>query len=171
MSMTERTKLVLSGGLVSGLIGYATVIVVVSAFNILAGRSIFYTAAMFGSAMFYGLDDPAALQITAGPVLAYNMVHVLTFLAVGFFASWLVSLAERYPAAQYFVLVTLVFVAFHIFGGLLLFAEPLLGGGAWVTVGVAGIAASVTMGWYLLKIHPLLRQELKEIPMGDVPEE
>jgi hypothetical protein len=65
----------------------------------------------------------------------------------------------------------LVFVAFHIFGGLLLFAEPLLGGGAWVTVGVAGIAASVTMGWYLLKIHPLLRQELKEIPMGDVPEE
>ncbi len=169
--MTDRTKLILSGGLVSGLIGYATVIVVVSALNALTGRSIFHTAALFGSTMFYGLDDPAALQIQPGPVLAYNMVHVLTFLVVGFFASWLTSLAEQYPAAQYFVLVTLVFVAFHIFGALLLFAEPLLGGGAWVVVGLAGVAASITMGWYLLKTHPLLREELKKIPMGDVPGE
>lgn len=169
--MTERTRLVLSGGLVAGLIGYATVIVVVSALNVLAGRSIFHTAALFGSSMFYGLEDPAALQIEPGPVLAYNMVHVLTFLAIGLFVSWLVSLAERYPAAQYFVLVTLVFVAFHIFGGLLLFAGPLLGGGAWVIVGVAGVAAALAMGWYLLRIHPLLRRELKEIPMGDVPGE
>jgi hypothetical protein len=169
--MTEKTKLVLSGGLVSGLIGYATVIVVVSALNVLTGRSIFHTAALFGSSMFYGLEDPAALQIEPGPVLAYNMVHVLAFLAIGLFASWLVSVAERYPPAQYFILVTLVFVAFHIFGALLLFSEPLLGGGAWVIVGVAGVAAAATMGWYLMKTHPLLRQELREIPMGDVPSE
>jgi hypothetical protein len=169
--MTERTKLVLAGGLVSGLIGYATVVVLVGALNLVMGRSLFHTAALFGSVMFYGLEDPAALRIEAGPVLAYNMVHVLTFLAVGIFASWLVSLAERFPAAQYFILVVLVFIAFHVFAGLLLFAAPLLGGGAWLIVGVSGVVAAALMGWYLLRTHPLLRQELRDIPMGEVPAE
>ncbi|UCD23005.1 MAG: hypothetical protein JSW51_08005 [Gemmatimonadota bacterium] len=169
--MTERTKLILAGGLAAGLIGYAAVVVVVGAINVLMGRSLFHTAAMFGAAMFYGLEDPAALQISAGPVLAYNMVHVLTLLAVGLFASWLVSLAEEYPAAQYFILVALVFVAFHLFAALLLFAGPLLGGSAWIVVLVGGMAAAVAMGWYLLKTHPLLQKELREIPMGEVPTE
>ena len=169
--MTERTKLILTGGLAAGLIGYATVVVVVGVLNVLMGRSLFYTAAMFGSAMFYGLQDPATLQISAGPVLAYNMVHVLAFLAVGMLTSWLVSLAEQFPAAQYFILVVLIFVAFHLFAALLLFAGPLLGDGAWIVVGVGGITAAVLMGWYLLKTHPLLQQELKEIPMGEVPSE
>ncbi len=167
--MSERTKLVLAGGLASGLIGYAAVVVLVGALNLVMGRSPFYTAALFGSAMFYGLEDPAALQIEAGPILAYNMVHVLTFLVLGLLASWLVSLAERFPAAQYFILVVLIFVAFHVFAGLLLFAGPLLGGGAWLIIGASGVVAAALMGWYLLRIHPLLRQELKDIPMGEVP--
>jgi len=167
--MTERSKLILSGGLVAGLLGYGAVIVVVSVLNVVGGRSPFYTAALFGSVLFYGLHDPAMLQISAGPVLAYNMLHVLAFLLLGMLASWLVALAEKYPAAQYFVLVTLIFVAFHVFGALLLFAGPLLGRGAGLTVGLAGLVAAGAMGWYLLRVHPLLRRELKEIPMGDVP--
>ena len=98
--MTERSKLILSGGLFSGLIGYGTVVVVVSLLNVVRGESPFHTAAMLGSALFYGLDDPSALTIEAGPVLAFNMVHVLSFLAMGMFASWLISLAEKFPAAQ-----------------------------------------------------------------------
>jgi hypothetical protein len=168
--MTNRIRLILTGGLAAGLIGYVTVVVVVGALNVVMGRSLFHTAAMFGSAMFYGLDDPTTLQISAGPVLAYNMVHVLTFLAVGFLASWLVSLAEQFPAAQYFILVALVFIAFHLFVALLLFAGPLLGGSAWIVVLIGGVAAAVTMGWYLLKTHPLLQQELKDIPMGEAGE-
>jgi hypothetical protein len=168
--MTERTRLVLSGGLVSGLIGYATVVVVVSLFNVISGHSPFHTSALFGSVLFYGLEDPAALTIEPGPVLAYNMVHVLAFLTLGMLASWLVSLAEKYPYAQYFVLVVLIFVVFHVFAALMLFAGPLLGGRAWIIVGGAGVAAAILMGWYLLKIHPLLRRELREIPMGVVAE-
>jgi hypothetical protein len=67
--------------------------------------------------------------------------------------------------------VILIFVAFHVFAALLLFAEPLLGGGAWLIVGVSGVVAAGLMGWYLLKTHPLLQQELKDIPMGDVTAE
>jgi hypothetical protein len=32
---------------------------------------------------------------------------------------------------------------------------------------VSGVGAAVTMGWYLLRTHPILRQELKELPWGE----
>ncbi len=167
--MRAESKRVLLGGLYASLIGYGTAVVVVAAINVLAGRSPFHTAALFGSVLFYGLEDPARLHVAAAPVLAYNMLHMLVFLGLGFLASWLVTLAEKYPTAQYFVLVVLVAVGFHVFAGLLFFASPLLGNGAWLVVGLGTLAAAATMGWYLFRLHPALRRELREIPMGDAP--
>jgi hypothetical protein len=164
-----QTRDTLTGGLYAGVIGYATVVVVIAAINVLLGRSPFYTAALFGSALFYGLKDPATLVISAGPVLAYNGAHMLAFLGLGTGASWLVSKAERYPMAQYFIFFILIFVAFHVFGALGLFAEPLLGAAGWWQVGLGTLAAAVAMGWYLLRAHPHLRRELREIPMGETP--
>ncbi len=167
--MRAATRDILIGGLHAGLIGYGTVVVVIAALNLLAGRSPFYTAALFGAALFYGLKDSATLVVAPGPVLAYNMVHMVGFLGLGMGASWLVSLAERYPTAQYFILVLLVFVAFHVFAALGFFAHPLLGAVGWWQVGVGTLSAALLMGWYLWRGHPLLRRELRELPMGDVP--
>ncbi|MGD2135522.1 MAG: hypothetical protein PVF27_05145, partial [Gemmatimonadales bacterium] len=63
--MRAETKQVLTGGLFAGLIGYGTVVLLFALINVLAGRSPFHTPAMFGAVLFYGLDDPAQLQITA----------------------------------------------------------------------------------------------------------
>jgi hypothetical protein len=167
--MRAQTRETLVGALWAGLIGYATVVVVVALLNVLAGRSPFYTAALFGGALFYHLRDPAQVVIAAGPVLSYNMVHMVAFLTLGLFASWMVGLAERFPAAQYFVLVLLVFVAFHVFGALGLFALPLLRGDTWWQVGIGSVLAALMMGWYLFTAHPFLRRELREIPMGETP--
>jgi hypothetical protein len=169
--MRAQTRLVLGGGLAAGLIGYATVVGVMAALNVVLGRSPFYTAALLGAALFYGLRDPAALVVAPGPVLSYNMVHMLAFLGLGMGASWLVTLGERYPWAQYLVLVVLVFVAFHVYGALRLLAQPLLGASTWWEIGVGSCAAALTMGLYLWKVHPSLRRELREIPMGDLPGE
>ena len=169
--MRRETRFILNGGLVAGVIGYGTVVVVMAALNAVLGRSPFYTAALFGSALFYDLRDPAMLVITPGPVLAYNMAHMLAFLALGTGASWLVTLSERNPAAQYFVLVVLIFVAFHVYGALLLFAQPLLGLSGWWEIGVGSLAAAAAMGAYFWLAHPFLRRELREIPMGDLPPE
>lgn len=167
--MREDTRLVLSGGLFAGLMGYGTVVIFFAVLNLVAGRSPFYTAALFGSALFFGLEDPSQLAVTPAPVLAYNMVHVLGFLVLGLLASWLVGLAERYPVARFFILFVLVFVAGHVYAGLLLFAQPILPGAAW-QVAAASLLAALLMGWYLLRLHPLLRRELKTIPMGDEAE-
>jgi hypothetical protein len=165
--MKQSTESLLAEGFGAGLIGYATAIVVVAAIDVLGGRSIFYTPALFGATLFYGLDDPGALVVAAGPVLAYNMVHLVAFLGLGLVAAWLTRLAERYPTAQYLVLVFLVFIAFHVYAALLFFAQPLLGAGGWWKLGLGSVGAAGGMGWYLLRGHPLLRRELREIPMGD----
>lgn len=165
--MKLHTKRVLGAGVTAGLIGYGTVIVVVAALNILAGRSVFYTAALFGSALFYGLQDPATLVITPAAVLSYNMVHLFAFLGLGLVTSWLVALAERFPTAQYLVLVALIFVAFHVYVFLALVAQPLLGGETWWHIGAATLAAAVLMGWYLLHRYPLIKREMELLPMGE----
>ncbi len=65
--MRASTTLVIRGGLFAGLLGYAIVVVYFAAANLVAGRSLFHTAALLGSAMFFGLKDPATLTISAAP--------------------------------------------------------------------------------------------------------
>lgn len=152
--------------MVAGLLGYATIVVLFGLLNVVMGRSFFFTPAMFGAVLFYGLEDPAALEVAPGPVLAYNMVHVVALVALGTLASWLVSKAEQYPVARYLILFVLLFVAAHVYAALLVFAQPLVAG-VWWQVGLVSVAAAVVMGWYLVTQHPLLRRGLAELPMGD----
>lgn len=167
--MRAQTRDTLIGGLWAGVIGYGAVVVVVALLNVLSGRSPFHTAALFGSALFYHLRDPAALIVAPGPVLAFNMVHMVVFLGLGFFCSWLVSLAERFPTTQYLILVLLLFVAFHVYFAMAFLTRPLLGEVVWWHIGVASLAGAIGMGWYLLAAHPFLRRELRELPMGETP--
>lgn len=164
--MRSETKEILTGGMYAGLLGYATVVVLFGLLNVVLGRSFFFTPAMLGSALFYGLEDPSTLEIAPGPVLAYNMVHVLAFVALGLFSSWLVAKAEQYPVARYAILFVLIFVAAHIYAALLLVGQPLMAG-AWWQIGLVSIAAAGAMGWYLLSQHPLLKRELRDVPMGE----
>lgn len=167
--MRNFSRMVYGDGLTAGVIGYGTVVVVMAVFNVVAGRSAFYTPALFGSALFYGLRDPAALVVRAGPVLAYNAAHLVAFLAVGLLAAWLVAIAERSPTAQYAIIVLLLLVAAHAAVALVFFARPLVGAaGLWPLAG-ASAAAAGAMGVFLWRAHPFLRRELREIPMGQVP--
>lgn len=162
---------VVGSGIVTGLIGYGAVAFVIAMVNIDAGRSPFYTAALFGSALFYHLTDPAALVITPGPVFAYNALHLIVFLGVGLFVSWLVSLAERYPAVVYLILFALLFVAAHMFLALAMFTHPLLGtAGVWQIV-LASTAAALAMAWYVWRSHPILRHTLRDTQLGAAPED
>jgi hypothetical protein len=167
--MRARTQETLIDGLWAGVIGYAAVVIVVALLNLLSGRSPFYTAALFGSALFYHLRDPAQLVVAPGPVLAYNMVHMVTFLGLGVVCSWLVYLAERFPTTQYLALVLLLFVALHVYFAMAFLARPLLGDLVWWHVGAGSLAAAAGMGWYFYSSHPFLRRELRDLPMGDVP--
>jgi hypothetical protein len=165
--MRKETEVILQGGLFAGLIGYGTIVLFFAVFNVIGGHSPFHTAAMLGSVLFFDLRDPALMVVTPAAVLTFNMVHALVMLAVGFVASWLVTKGEQYPVSHYLVLVALVFVGVHLYAAVYFFAAPFLGSGAWLPIALASVAAAVTMGWYLLWIHPALRRELRELPMGE----
>lgn len=164
--MSRDTSRVLATGLAAGLAGYATVVVFFAVTNAISGRSAFYTAALLGSAMFYGARTPAEVAVAAGPVLAYNMVHMFVFLGLGFFAAAMVELAERHPVARYAVLVALLFVAGHVFGTLIVFTHGLVTGTQMWTIGAATVAAAAVMLLVLLALHPVLRAGLRTLPLG-----
>jgi hypothetical protein len=156
-------------GLVAGLVGYATVAIVMAIANVLLGRSPFHTAALLGQTLFYGPIDPSQLTIWAGPVLAYNGFHLLIFLVLGVAAAWLAQLSERGPHFWYIGTVLMLFVAFHLFGALMLVGERFPSGlSPWALLG-AGFAAMVTMSAYLVWAHPRLRSEMSVRRPGPRP--
>lgn len=160
--MNEQRIRFLLDALVAGLIGYGTVVVSFALFNVIQGRSVFYTAALLGSSLFYGLEDPRQLVIAAAPVLAFNGLHLLLFLVAGAFMAWLAGMAERIPHGWYLVVILFLIVMPHVFGLPVWFSDairteiPL-----WYVV-AATSAAAVGMGAYLLASHPRLRLALRE---------
>lgn len=152
----ERTKM-LSQGLLAGLIGYGVVALVFAVANLIAGRSIFYTAALLGGSLFYGIQDPAGITVTAAYVFAYNGAHLLVFLAFGLVSAWLASVSERLTQFWYVGLVMFFFVAFHVVAAMQVVAVPvqhLIS--AWA-IWTAGAAAAAAMAAYLLSVHPRIR--------------
>ncbi|NIQ57926.1 MAG: hypothetical protein GWN71_32480 [Gammaproteobacteria bacterium] len=155
-------KRVLTEGLVAGLIGFVVVALFFVVLNLAQGRSPFYTAALLGATLFYGLEDPADLVVWAGPVLAYNGVHLLVFLVLGVVAAWLASEAERGPQFWYLALSLFILLVFHMYGAVLWFADVLRGALPWWAVGGASLGAGIAMIAYLWRAHPRLRRQFRE---------
>ena len=110
--MTRAQRSVLREGIITGLIGAAVVGVWFPAFDFARGRP-FFTPALLGSALFRGVTDPGGLQIAAGPVIAYTIVHGLAFIAFGIIAASVMSVSEREPAV--FVAFVILFACFEVF--------------------------------------------------------
>jgi len=147
-------------GLVTGLIGYLTIVAVFALLNLLSGDGLFYTAALLGSALFYGARDAGDLVAGPGPIIAYNGVHILISLLIGLGAAWLVLQAEKNRPLWYVVF--FIFLAGFIYsvavmGVLAAEMSDLL---SWPLILVANLAAGVTAGGYLWWRHVQLLVEL-----------
>ena len=155
----ERIE-ILRQGMIAGMLGYAVVAVFFALFNVIEGRSIFHTAAVLGSFLFYGARDVDQVSLAAGPVLSYNGVHLLVFLAFGVVAAWLADLSERGPHFWYLAAILMITFSFHLFG-LLLGVSATLGAEipAWSLI-VSGFLGSAAVAAYLLWSHPALRHSL-----------
>lgn len=146
----------------AGLIGYVTVAALFALLNLVEGRSVFHTAALLGTDLFYDLESPSQLTIAAGPVLAFNGIHLLAFLAAGAFMRWLTGLAERIPQGWYLMGGIFLIVMPHVFGLPIWFEGPVAAVlPIWYVV-FATSAAALAMGGFLLAMHPRLRATMKE---------
>jgi hypothetical protein len=145
---------VLWEGFVAGVLGYATVAAFFGVFNMVEGRSFFFTAALLGEALIGPVVPPGEVSVTAGPVLAYNGVHLLAFLIIGIGAAWLVIFAEEHPGLWYVVFFLFLAGFFFSVALVLLYASPVAEAMPWGSVLGANAAAALAMGGYLLKAHP-----------------
>lgn len=138
-------------GLVAGAVGYGVVVLVFAAFNLLSGKSVFLTPALLGQAL---MGRPVGEAIEAGPVLVYNGLHLLVFLALGTAASWFLFEAERHPKIWYPGFVLLLVVFLHAIGIVLWLAAPAESAIPTWSVGVASAVAGIVMATVLLAARP-----------------
>lgn len=144
---------VLWQGFVAGLVGYAVVALVFAVANVIAGRSLFYTAALLGQALLGPTAAPDGGAVDPSSVLAYNGVHLVGFLVLGVAAAALVELLDRFPSL--WLLTLFVFVAgFALQVGLvLLIAAPVAESISWESVLVANALAALGVGLVLAQWH------------------
>lgn len=159
--MRQETSNTIWQGIIAGLIGYATIALAVGAGDVMQGRSFLFTVSLLGEWMFYGLQDPADATVWAGPVFAYNGLHLVTFLAFGLLSSWMASVSEKGPLFWYGALVMYIFVFVHMFGAVALMTEPLRVQIPMLQIVVPSLLAVAAMSVYLLVMHPQVRHEME----------
>jgi hypothetical protein len=135
----------------TGLIGYAVVALFFAVDSVLAGRPPLFTASLLGSALF------PALRGTEAAAIAYNAVHLLTFVAAGVFMAWLAALAERAPQAWYPAALVLLFVGAHVLAVPIWFADDVSAALPLRVVAGVTIVAAAAMAAFLWRARPGLR--------------
>lgn len=155
--MTRENEQVWTQGLIAGVIGYATVAVLCAIEDALTGRSPFYTAAALGATVFYGIDDPARVVVSAPYVLAFNGAHLVAFLVFGLVASWLAKLADQGHQFWFIAGTLFVVIGFHLVAAAALLARNVESALPWQQMWTSGLAGSALIAAYLLWAHPRLR--------------
>ncbi len=147
-------------GLWAGLIGYVTVVVIFGIINLISKEALFHTAALLGSALFFGTRDAAQVVAGPAPIIAYNGVHILASLIIGLGAAWLIFQAEKNRPLWFIVF--FIFLAGFIFSLAVMgiFATEVVHLLSWSLILVANVGAGVTAGGYLWWRHSRLLVEL-----------
>ena len=152
---------VLREGFVAGLIGAAIVAAFFGVVNVFGGHSPFYTVDRLGRALV-GTAPAGGPGSAAGPALAYNGLHLLVFLLIGFALAWLTAKTEQHPAFWYLAFFGLVAAFIYDFFFVMMLAGRATGELPWAQVAVGSLLAAVGMVGYLLRMHPDLRRTAGE---------
>jgi len=152
-------------GFVAGLIGAAAVALWFLLMDAINGRP-FFTPAMLGGAVFQGVRDPALVEIAFPTIIMYSMLHVVAFIVVGAIAAALVAEAEEFTTLLWPLLVLFVVFEFGFYVVVATLLTPLLSALAWTNVAIGNLIAASGMGFYLWRVHPKLRAELADHPLG-----
>jgi hypothetical protein len=146
-------------GILIGLAGAVTGVVVLLATGLLTGRGTSLITDAGARMLPHGLAAGTGLS----PAAAYLIVHTAFYLAAGIAAVILARVADRFPPAM----TGLVFVMIIVEFGFLVFstetvAQHVIDGFAWGAFLAAHGAADVVFALLLLQAHPSLMRDLRE---------
>jgi len=148
-------------GVIAGVIGATVIAVWFFGVDLVFGRALF-TPTTLGRGMLSIFGPVPADRGTAVLVLAYTVFHYAAFIVLGMVAAMIVNVANREPSVLmgFVVLFAAIEVGFYAFVGLLQQATP-LGSLAWYNVMIGNLLAAGAMGAYLLRAHPVLREQFR----------
>lgn len=151
--MATRVK-VFNDGVTAGLLGAAGVAGWFFAVDMIAGHPL-YTPGFLGKALLSVLGRGIENHDTTYFAVAYTILHVAAFVAVGIGASLLITAIGKAP--QFTAGLALLFAVFEVgfyFLALMMSSADVLGSLAWYQIGAANLVASLLTGGYLLRRHP-----------------
>lgn len=148
-------------GVVAGFIGATAIAVWFFVVDLVAGQPLLTPAAL-GRAVFSVLGTVPETERPIVHVLAYTAFHYAAFIALGVVAASVVRLAGDEPSVLFgFVILFVAFeVGFYAFVAVLSQVTP-LGQLAWWQVMVGNLIAAAATGFYLLRRHPVLREQFR----------
>ena len=120
----------------------------------------FHTAALLGSALFFGLRDPLELASGPAPIIAYNGLHILVSLLIGLGAAWLVFQTEKNRPLWYGVFFLFLSGFIYSVAVMGVFAAEIVHLLSWPMILIANLGAGLTAGSYLWWRHAQLWREL-----------
>lgn len=146
-------------GVIAGVIGAVVIAIWFFFVDLIAGQPLF-TPTTLGRGMLSILGPIPAGQSAASLVALYTIFHFTAFVVLGLVAAMIVNVANREPSVLlgFVVLFAAIEVGFYAFVGLLQQATP-LGSLAWYNVMIGNVVAAAAMGVYLLRAHPILREQ------------
>ncbi len=156
-----RTNPIIRQGLVAGIIGAVVVAVWFLIVDSIAGRPLFTPAAL-GSAILNGASGVPGVEFSVATIVGYTLIHIAAFLLAGVLVSTLVTQAERAPYLVFGMILLLVIFETFFIAMVAMLGTWLMQELAWWSVLVGNLLAAVSMGGYMLKVHPKLRAELRE---------
>jgi uncharacterized membrane protein YphA (DoxX/SURF4 family) len=148
-------------GVIAGIIGATAIAVWFFLVDMVTGQPLL-TPTTLGRAVFSVLGAVPEAESPIVHVLAYTVFHYAAFITIGILAAAMVRLAGDEPSVLMgFVILFVAFeVGFYAFVAVLSQVTP-LGQLAWWQVMVGNVIAAAAMGFYLLRRHPVLRDQFR----------
>ncbi len=151
-------------GVIAGILGATGVALWLLIVDATSGRAL-YTPTTLGYGLFtlFGTTPPS----TTASVIFYTLFHYGAFAAVGIGLVAAIHQARTHPSIL--ALMLMLFMCFQLgfYGLVALVAESRLGDLAWYQVGLANLVATLLMGGYLWRKHPLLGRVFGSGMVGD----
>ena len=151
----------------AGAIGATSVAIWFLILDTIQGRPL-HTPTVLGAALFSVLGGPPLVDSNLLLVAGYTVFHYAVFAAMGALLVYLAHRSHREPNILAGLLVLFVTFEVGFYGLAALLSEPgLLGDLGWYQIMLGNLLATVTMGTYIWRTHPLLSQDLAHALSGD----
>lgn len=157
-------------GVIAGLIGAAVLAGWFLVLDAFVGR-LFFTPGALGSALFLGVESPETVQVTAGTVLGYTVIHVGAFLLAGIAFATAVRQAEQQTAVLMGVMLFFVATVTFAVGAMAILASWVLAELTWWGIAIGNLLAAGAMAAFLWMRHPRLAHRISHAEERGAAEE